>query len=340
MSQSVDFLVVGGGLAGHILQIELEKAGKSTLVLDEKNKNASSVIAAGLVNPIAGKFFTVTWRANEIFSMLAPYYQSLESELKASFFTPKKLKRVFASAGEQNIWLSKAHQEKYVDYCSFSNQEVSGLQTNYGVLEIEQGGQMNVRAFLTACKAHYPNRYEMFEHELLNIAKSTYRDINFKHIVFCEGSSVRNNKLFNYLPFVPMKGELIEIESELEPQDAIFLGPVFIQHVEQKRWRVGATYQPKETSIEPTEEKRIELMSKLDKIINVPYKIIDHYAGIRPATEDRRPIMGKHKIHSNVLLFNGFGSKGISLIPLFAKEFTDYVINDASLHPEVIIDRF
>ncbi len=339
MSQSVDFLIVGGGLAGHILQIELERAGCSTLVIDKKKDNISSVIAAGIVNPIAGKFFTVTWRANEIFSELRSYYQRLEEELGGSFFNALPLKRIFATAGEQNIWLSKAHQEKYKGFCSYEEHEIEGLNNNYGSLVINRGGQMAVTPFLSLCKAKYPNRDERFSHQELQLEDKKYQDINFGNIVFCEGAEVRHNNLFNSLPFTPMKGELLEIETGLEPQDAVLLGPVFMQHVADKIWRIGATYEPNKTSIVPTENKKQEIIEKLEKLLTLPYTITNHYAGVRPATVDRRPIIGKHA-EEEAYVFNGFGSKGISLIPIHAKEFVQFVLNDAPLHTEVVIDRF
>jgi len=340
MSESVDYLIVGGGLAGHILQIELEEKGFSTVVIDKSKSNVSSVIAAGIVNPIAGKFFTLTWRANEIFNDLATYYQNLENRFKARFFTPKKLKRIFATAGEQNIWLSKAHQEKYKNYCSFINSEIKGLKTNYGVLEIDKGGQLNIVEFLTNCKSHFNNIDERFDYESLDLNSNKYKHLNFKKVVFCEGYTLLNNKLFSYLPIVPTKGELIEIETDLAEEESIFLGPVFLQHVKDRRWRVGATYAPNETSLEKTDEKKMDLISKLDKIIDVPYKVVEQKVGIRPATIDRRPLLGVHKKYPNVFVFNGFGSKGVSLIPLLAKEFVDFAANNAPLHPEVNADRF
>ncbi len=340
MSESTDFLIVGGGLAGHILQIQLQAQGSSSIVIDNPKNNASSVVAAGLVNPVAGKFFTLTWRAEEIFETLSGFYRDVENRLNASFFTPKTLTRIFATAGEQNIWLSKAHQAKYKPYCSFENIEVEGLKSDYGILKIANGGELNVVAFLTACKEHYSIKNENFDFEKLDVESSSYNGTFFKHIVFCEGYEVVNNPYFNHLPFVPTKGELLEIKTSLPPTDSVFLGPVFMQPKGDNIWKVGATYAPQNTDKTPTEEKKSELLARLDKIINVPYEVVSHVAGIRPATEDRRPLIGRHPTYENMFVFNGFGSKGVSLIPLHAKEFIDFVLNNAPLHPEVNINRF
>ena len=340
MSRSVDFLIVGGGLAGHTLQIELERRGKSTLVIDRPDLNASSVIAAGMANPIAGKFFNVTWRAKDIYPELASYYKQLESELGAEFFTPSVLKRVFSQAGEQNNWLAKSKKAKYEPYCSFSQEEMEGLKSPFGVLEIRKGGQMNVRNFLNACKKKFDNLSESFDHEALDIQGKRYKDIVFENIVFAEGLGALSNPLFDTIPLVPMKGELIEIETDLQPVDEVLMGPVFLQYVEGRTWRVGATYEPKATSLEPTEEKRLELTTKLEKFLDLPYTIVRQYAGVRPASIDRRPIIGAHPLYHHAYVFNGFGSKGITLIPIHAKELVKFVLDGEPLHPEVILERF
>jgi ascorbate-specific PTS system EIIC-type component UlaA len=39
-------------------------------------------------------------------------------------------------------------------------------------------------------------------------------------------------------------------------------------------------------------------------------------------------------------IFNGFGSKGVSLSPYFAKQWTDEILTNSSVHPEASIRRF
>jgi hypothetical protein len=39
-------------------------------------------------------------------------------------------------------------------------------------------------------------------------------------------------------------------------------------------------------------------------------------------------------------VFNGLGSKGVSLAPYFAEQFVDFLVNKKELDPEVNINRF
>jgi glycine oxidase len=109
------------------MQLELQRRGCSTLVYDISQNNKSTVIAAGLANPLVGKFFTIGWRADEFFAPLTGFYEELENRLDSSFYRACRMRRIIAHAGEQNIWLSKAHKEKYKGFCDFSNESIAGL---------------------------------------------------------------------------------------------------------------------------------------------------------------------------------------------------------------------
>lgn len=340
MSQSVDFLIVGGGISGRLIQAELMDRGHSTLVYDIPEDNRSTLIAAGLANPLVGKFFTIGWRASEFFGGLDAYYAKLENRLGSSFFRPRPMKRIISTAGEQNIWLCKAHKQKYVGFCKFVNEEVEGLSTEYGMLEVSQGGELHTESFLQACQK-MPTVFERIDYEKLDLENNRYGELRFGSIVFAEGYELINNPLFrDVVKLIPTKGEILELESDLLVTGDIYLGGVFLQHIKDNHWRVGATYKPNDTSLNPTKEMKEDLVSKLEKLMSIPYKIVNHKVGIRPATEDRKPLLGKHPKHQNVYLFNGMGSKAVSLAPLLASEMCDFILNSTPLHSEVDLTRF
>jgi glycine/D-amino acid oxidase-like deaminating enzyme len=55
MYQNIDFIIVGGGLAGSILALELINRGADLLLIDRPLAGAASPIAAGIANPVTGK---------------------------------------------------------------------------------------------------------------------------------------------------------------------------------------------------------------------------------------------------------------------------------------------
>lgn len=344
MSEYTDFLIVGGGISGLNLQYELDRRGATSICIDQPKANASTNIAAGIVNPIAGKFFTLTWRANDFFPTLSSYYGKLEELCSASFFHAKDLIRVFASAGEQNIWLSKAKQARYLPYCSFDPNGISELNSPFGILNIRGGGYLDTSEFIPALKAYLNKKQvsiaEDFDHNKLNFKTKRYKDIEYGSVIFCEGYKVVQNPYFNFLPFTPNKGELIEIYAPKLKLETIAVGGTFILPLGDGRFKVGATYEHQYLDMLPSDKNREYLLERLDKMLQVDYEVVDQWAGIRPAVKDRRPILGKHPEYSNMYIFNGLGSKGVSMAPQLAFELVAHILDDNDLDPACDIMRY
>jgi glycine oxidase len=110
--------------------------------------------------------------------------------------------------------------------------------------------------------------------------------------------------------------------------------------MEENIFRVGSTYEYDETDVNITEEARTRIVENLDSLIDVPYEIVDQVAGIRPTTGDRRPVIGEHKEHKELYIFNGLGAKGYLLAPLLSQELMNHILNDDPLHPELALQRF
>ena len=82
------------------------------------------------------------------------------------------------------------------------------------------------------------------------------------------------------------------------------------------------------------------LSKKLDKILTIPYEIVDHKAAIRPSTIDRRPFLGLHPEHNCLGILNGLGTKGASLAPYFVNQFVEFLLEKRQINKEANIDRF
>ena len=83
-----------------------------------------------------------------------------------------------------------------------------------------------------------------------------------------------------------------------------------------------------------------KIQEKLKKIINTEYTIIEEKAGIRPTIKDRRPVLGSHKIYKNVYIFNGMGTKGVSVAPYFSNYFSNYLDRNFDIFKEISVKRF
>ena len=83
----------------------------------------------------------------------------------------------------------------------------------------------------------------------------------------------------------------------------IIKGGIFITPFEGDEFWVGATFNPHDKTILPTEKGKKWLISKLETLIDVHYKVVEHAAQIRPTVIDRRPLLGRHPTLKNLYIF-------------------------------------
>ena len=107
-----------------------------------------------------------------------------------------------------------------------------------------------------------------------------------------------------------------------------------------KDCRVGSTYNWKQIDEMPTEKGRLEIEEKLSQLYTRRTIVKNTKAGVRPATKDRRPFIGLHPKNEKIGMFNGFGSKGVSLTPYYARQFVEHLEYGLGLDKEVDINRY
>jgi glycine/D-amino acid oxidase-like deaminating enzyme len=169
----------------------------------------------------------------------------------------------------------------------------------------------------------------------------SYKDLRAHSIIFCEGAAAGQNPYFKNLPFVPAKGECLILHIPDFYSDKIINGEVFIMPWNKPdEYYCGSTHDWYFDDALPSEKGRRELLGGLQVILKSRYKILEHHAAIRPTVKDRRPFIGFTKLNSRVGIFNGMGTKGISLTPYFARHFVGHLTTGEPLMNEVDINRF
>ena len=343
-----DYLIVGQGIAGTNLAFTLLERGYSIKLLNHSIPFSSSKSAAGLFNPITGRKLTKTWLADQLFPYLHTFYKAQETKLNISFFHQKSIYVPFDSVEKQNNWAGASSDETYAPYVgSFSNSLYSDLLNNHhGGMELKQSGYVETRTYLASAQKYFQTLGIYTEGWLdpqslqLNQDSVTYQQETFGKVIFTDGPQNAENPYFSGLDYRRVKGEILLIEL-LENHDVkhIINRGCWVIPTGPNQFRVGSTYDWRDLTTEPTEKGREKVEEKLQDLIKAPYKILDHWAGVRPATYDRRPFIGLHPKYPQIGLFNGMGSKGMSLSPYFAKHFADFLSGDSPLMPEVNLAR-
>lgn len=348
--KTYDYLIIGQGLAGTTLAWHLIGAGKRVLLVNDSTLPSSSLVAAGIFNPLTGRKLVKTWMADAIFPYAQQFYKGLEEILQTHFIHAVNIYRPYRSIEEQNDYLAFTAEpeiSKYVSEQTGSQPAIQGLCAPHGGLEVKGSGWLDVTEYIKRSKEFFVKTNQYIESDFqpseldINKIAIKWKGLHARRIIYCQGVLGRENPLFGWLPFNPAKGQILEVAFERYSADKIVNQGVFILPQDHGDvYRVGATYSWHDLDWNTTREGRDYLESKLSPLVQGGYTIRNQRAGIRPAVKDRRPLVGMHPELPNVGIFNGLGSKGVTLAPFFANEFVQYLENGKELNPEVNIDRY
>jgi glycine oxidase len=343
----LDYLIVGSGLAGiSFAEFALEN-NQSIRVIDNFSQN-SSRIAGGLYNPVILKRFSEVWKAQEQLLLAHSFYKNIENKLQISVDYKIPIFRKFFSIEEQNNWFSASDKVNLAPFLSLNlvSKVFQGIDSPFGYGEVLQTGYVDTATLL--------NRYikfliandlfleETFDYDALIIQEDSvqYKDIQAKQIIFAEGFGLHANPFFNHLPLDGTKGELFIIKAPQLNLDVIINTSVFILPLGNDLFKVGATYNWKDKTSEPTQEGKTELLQRLNEILACDFEILEHFAGVRPTVRDRKPLIGSHPFHHRIHLLNGLGTRGVMLGPAMAKVLYDHIESQKPIDFEIDIKRF
>lgn len=345
MKTKVDYILIGQGLAGSILAMELVKRGKSILVFEPGKENSASNVAIGLVNPITGKRLVKSWLIDELIPTAISTYQSFESQFLNSFLQFSDIARVIPNQDIFEQWqpnFQKAIQEGYIS-SEIESYALQGKELPY--FTIQKSFYLKTALLLKSVKQYLKEKKVLLEDafdidEIQQLSgKIQYKEIECKNIIFCEGAMGRLNPYFKKLPWNVNKGEVIDVKIDDYQFKKILKKNIFLVN-EQTHCRVGATYDRENINEDLTQNALNYFDERLKLILDSNYQVTQHRAAIRPATRDRRPFLGHSQENKNILIFNGFGAKGVSLIPYFSRQFCDYLIDNKPFNLEANISRF
>ena len=346
MSSSKHYLIVGAGLAGISLAWHLRKKGHQLTMIDN-GKNKSSVIAAGMINPIVFRRMTKSWRVDEFIPYGYAFYKELENACGVNFFHSITIRRIFSSLQERGFWEEKQNDpafEQYLTTITPDDEHFKGGHNPYGTGRVKSASYIETQSFIESARNYFSQNLtlltESFDHGSLDPEQLNYKGITYDGVVFCEGFSAPYNPLFSELPIQQTKGETITIHCpELKTSESLNR-KCFILPLGNDRYRIGATYVWNTPTDELTSEAKAELCEKFKVISDLAFEIVDQKAGVRPTTPDRRPIIGAHSNYPKVFIFNGLGTKGYMSAPLLSKELCDHLTEGIPLSEEVAISRF
>ena len=343
----VDYIIVGLGLAGLAFVEELIVAEKTFLVFEDDSQT-SSLVAGGVYNPVILKRFTPVWNAIEQLKLALPFYKKIEEKLHIKVDEKFITKKSFKSIEDQNNWFAALDKPKLVDYLDpkLDTHNYHGVLADFNFGNVKHTGRIDTQKLVEAYRDYLKEknliRFENFNYTDVELKENTvnYQDINASKIVFCEGFGIKQNPFFNYLPLNEAKGELLTIHAPELKIDFLLKSTLFVLPIGNHTYKVGATFNWKDKTSIPSKEGKEELITKLKKVINVDYTIVNQTAGVRPTVKDRRPLVGVHPEYKQLVVLNGLGTRGVMIAPTVAKNLYKHLEKGENLDEEINITRF
>jgi glycine/D-amino acid oxidase-like deaminating enzyme len=348
---NTDYLIIGQGLAGSLLAYTLIQRGKHAVVIDDHHRDCSTVMAAGIVNPISGKRLVLTPDFDRCAPSALKTYQELESLFAQRFYYPKPIRYFFKN--KEEIEKFKRNQSCPDSSPHTGDFHPPGYDTQLihdplGSYTIHNGGYLDCTLLIQHLRRYFHERQCLREQKfvyddlILSPGGVFWKDICADKVIFCEGWQAQFNPWFDWIEFNPAKGEILTLYCEAPLPDAVLNCGKWLLPVGRNTYKAGATYGWDPIDCKTTPAAREEISGALEKFITCPFQIIDQQAGVRPIAKDQIPIpfIGLHPRRPQIGIFNGLGSKGVLYAPFLSDHFADYLEKGTMIEGKFNVSKY
>jgi len=333
-------LIVGRGLAGSWLAWYLIQRGHDVTISDGTSTTSASRVAAGLINPTTGSRPKSTWRSEVILPFAQRAYADFASEAGSDVWSERTIRRVFRTQKDKDLWENAVARGVGVDWSPLNGTEIDGLDLPFGGVQYS-GATIDTNVFLDVAGTHLAKAG-------LSIADEVVDESDADHdlIFWCQGWSAANSSLWSWLPFQPVKGEIIDAVINGPSLLAVYIRGIWVIPYDNdpvagwQRVRIGATHDWDQLDDQPTEAARVQLVSKASELLRRQVEVTGHTAAVRPAARSKRPFLGRHPEQPRHIIMNGLGSKGSLWAPWAAHHLVRHIFDGDALDDEVNILRW
>ena len=342
-----DYIIVGQGLCGTLLSLQLLSAAAEVVVIDEPLPFSAGKVASGLINPVTGMRVVKSWMIDDLLPVAAETYAALEKELQVTLMSHHSILEFHPTAEARDTFSERVPQ--YPEHLRSEIDEAPWRELfhfHYGIGEVKTSLIVHVKLLQEKWREHLKVLGALIEEKLdwaecsIHPDKAVYKDIEARKIIFCDGSAGLDNPYFSRLPFALNKGQVLLADIPGLPRQHIYRHGLKIAPWENDLFWVGSSFEWTYDNADPTTAFRTRTEQQLKNWLKLPFTITDHLASVRPATVGQKPFAGFHPLHPAIGIFNGMGAKGCSLAPYFARSLAQHILHGTALHPEADIARF
>ena len=318
------------------------------MVVDAKNENSSSSVAAGIINPVTGRRYVTTWMIDDVISFAIQTYTNMGKSFKESLITERSIIDFFPSPQMRNAFVERIEEDDtYLHTYPDQNYFNQFFNYEFGCGEIRPAYTVHLQQLLSLWRSKLAEMNllveQKFDLEAAVIGQHSvqFGDISAEKIIFCDGVGSILNPFFQLLPFAPNKGEALIIKAEGLTNEHVFKkGMLLVPFGNDNLYWVGSSYQWAFDNDQPSTAFLNKTTALLKQWLKAPFEIVAHKAAVRSATLERRPFVGFHPLQNRVGILNGMGTKGSSLAPFFAHQLAQHLVHGIPIADAADIRRF
>lgn len=333
-------IIAGKGIAGSLLALALQEKGWDVTVADD-GRGGASAAAAGLINPITGKRYALSWRFADFWPVAKATYQALEAQFGVSIWHETTMVRAVESVEALNNWSMRCAQADFSPYlyeCADAGdwQSLVANSQQYG------GIRCTARVDFNALRGALQQQLNVLTTEIHPSKASEWLN-TYDYVLFAEGFYAKQNEWFSNVTWQPAKGEALIVrfpQHQTQHIRQVLKRKIALAPLGEGLFWAGANYDWDFDTPLPTDTGKQWLLEELNKTVTAPFEVVHHVAGIRAATGDRRPVIGYSEKQPRIGIFNAFGSKGALLAPYWAAHFAECLTKGIDVDAGVDCRRF
>jgi glycine/D-amino acid oxidase-like deaminating enzyme len=326
--------------------------GHSILLIDHPQPYGASQVAAGLYNTVTGQRAARTWQADLLTDTLLAFFAQPWAAPLRPYLHTQSVYRPFRTVAELNEWSAFAGDHPAV--LQLHPPRWPGrIRNELGGMEVLRTGWLDVPALLPRLHALLAEtgRFQRLDYLLpytaIDPAAGSLRIgaevLPYAAIIFAEGVGVLQNPWWpGHRQIQPLKGQLLSLRIADLDLPYTLVNKLYLAQRAPGQFYLGATYEPRYTTVAPTEAGAHELLEQLRARILLPplpsLEPMAHLSGLRPTSPDRRPLLGRHP-HLPFYFLNGLGTKGVLQAPWCAQQLWAHLAG-AALPAAIDLFRF
>ncbi|MEX0326623.1 MAG: NAD(P)/FAD-dependent oxidoreductase [Puniceicoccaceae bacterium] len=334
--------IIGQGLSGSLLALHLKEREIPFIVQDVELPGSATVVAPGIVNPLAGRNFRPPKYVEDLLGHLQGSMELVEKTLGIRIWTACPILRMFSEPTQHDRFLRSVKGEggdAFVEE-EYPESHFPYLNDVYGSFLTKAGGWANLPHFIEVTRTWLRQEGLLDEREW-DYPEEVPQDKGDELLVFCEGWRILNNPHWSFIPHNPAKGEMLMVRfEEALPRDRIYNQSCWVQPINDDLWRVGATYSWSAFDGTPSLDGASQLQENLQLLTAIPFEVEEQLAGVRPIVEDYRPVVGQHPEIPHWFILNALGSKGVLQAPTAIRDLLDYLLEGSRIPSAWSVDRF